>query len=76
MTVTSQGRIMKVGNSLVLVLPKTVCDNYGLEKGTTLDIAMTENGLFIPAKQNDSSFIKQELENALKSLGDKKRGKN
>ncbi|MEM3062434.1 MAG: hypothetical protein QW303_02660, partial [Nitrososphaerota archaeon] len=59
------------GNSLVLVLPKTVCDNYGLEKGTTLQIAMTDNGLFIPAKQNDTAFIKKELESALKSFADR-----
>lgn len=73
MTVTAESKIMKVGNSLAMILPKTVCDNYGFQKGNTLEIAMTENGLFIPAKQNDSSFIKQELENALKSLGNKKK---
>jgi len=73
MTVTAEGRIMKVGNSLVLVLPKTVCDNYGLKKGTSLEIAMTDSGLFIPAKQNESSFIKKELEIALKSIDNKKK---
>lgn len=74
MAITAEGRIMKVGNSLVLVLPKTVCDNYGLEKGTTLQIAMTDEGLFIPAKQNESAFVKKALESALKSLGDNRRG--
>jgi antitoxin component of MazEF toxin-antitoxin module len=71
MTVTAEGRIMKVGNSLVMVLPKIVCDNYSLEKGNVLNIAMTDNGIFIPIKQNDSAFIQKELENALKSLSGK-----
>jgi len=71
MTVTAEGRVMKVGNSLVLVLPKIVFENYSIEKGDTLKIGMTEHGLFIPAKQNESAFIQKELENALKSLGGK-----
>ncbi|HJW19405.1 MAG TPA: hypothetical protein VJ571_02465 [Candidatus Nitrosotalea sp.] len=71
MTVTAEGRIMKVGNSLVMVLPKIVCDNYKLSKGEVLQIAMTDNGIFIPVKLNDSAFVKKELENALKSLSGK-----
>lgn len=71
MTVTAEGRVMKVGNSLVLVLPKIVFENYSIEKGDTLKIGMTEHGLFIPAKQNESAFIQKELENALKSLSGK-----
>lgn len=70
---TADGKIMKVGNSLVLTLPRIVCDNYKLEKGNTLSIAMTDDGLFIPAKLNESSFVKEALENALKSLGDNKK---
>ena len=71
MTVTAEGRVMKVGNSLVLVLPKIVFENYSIEKGDTLKIAMTESGLFIPAKQNESDFIQKEIENALKSVSGK-----
>lgn len=74
MTVSAEGKIIKVGNSFAMILPKIVCDNYKLEKGKTLNIAMTDNGLFIPAKQNESAFIKRELENALKSLSDKRTG--
>jgi len=72
MTVTVEGKIMKVGNSLVLTLPKVICDNYNLIKGNSLNIAMTENGLFIPAKQNESDFIQKEIENALKSVSSKR----
>ena len=68
MTVTAEGKIMKVGNSLALVLPKIVFENYSIEKGHSLKIVMTENGLFIPAKQNESDFIQKEIENALKSV--------
>lgn len=71
MTVTAEGRVMKVGNSLVLVLPKIVFENYSIEKGDSMKIVMTEHGLFIPAKQNESSFIQKELENALKSVTSK-----
>ena len=67
MTVTAEGKIVKVGNSFAMILPKIVCDNYKLEKGNTLNIAMTDDGLFIPVKQNESAFITKALENALKS---------
>ncbi len=75
MTITAEGRIMKVGNSLVMTLPKIVCDNYKIEKGDSLNIAMTDSGLFIPAKQNESAFVKKELEIALKSLNDNKKAR-
>ena len=65
---------MKVGNSSALVLPKIVFDNYDVKKGDSLKIILTENGLFIPAKQNESDFIQREIENALKSVSGK-RGK-
>ena len=67
MTVTAEGKIVKVGNSFAMILPKIVCNNYKLEKGNTLNIAMTDEGLFIPAKQNESIFITKALENVLKS---------
>ena len=44
-----------------MILPKIVCENYKIEKGNTLNIAMTDNGLFIPAKQNESGFIQKEM---------------
>ena len=65
------GSIMKVGNSLSLILPKPVCDNYEIEKGDSLKIITMETGLFIPVKPRESAFIKKELENALKSIGSK-----
>lgn len=68
---TADGKIMKVGNSLVLTLPRIVCDNYKLEKGDTMNIAMTDDGLFIPAKLNESAFVKKALEKSLKSLSGK-----
>lgn len=71
MLVNAEGKITKVGNSSALILPKIVFDNYQVKQGDMVKIVMTENGLFIPAKQNESNFIKKELENALKSLGSK-----
>jgi antitoxin component of MazEF toxin-antitoxin module len=61
MTVTTESKIIKVGNSFAMILPKIVCENYKIEKGNTLNIAMTDNGLFIPAKQNESGFIQKEM---------------
>lgn len=71
MPVTADSKIVKVGNSFAMILPKIVCDNYKLEKGDTMNIVMTDSGLFIPAKQNESAFIQKELENALKSWSGK-----
>jgi antitoxin component of MazEF toxin-antitoxin module len=71
MPLTAEGKIIKVGNSSAVILPKIVFDNYHIEQGNMLKIVMTENGLFIPAKQNESAFIQKELENALKSLSGK-----
>jgi len=49
---------MKVGNSTVMVLPKSLCDNFGIKVGTKdkpikLPVLATENGLFIPLKQKE-----------------------
>jgi antitoxin component of MazEF toxin-antitoxin module len=65
------GRIMKVGNSRVLVLPKTLCDMYEIEVKQDLEIIPTEGGFFIPVKPRALAPIKEVLENALKSLGSK-----
>jgi antitoxin component of MazEF toxin-antitoxin module len=43
--------VMKVGNSLVLVLPKPLCDGFGIGKGDTLDLAVTDKGIYIPIEQ-------------------------
>ena len=39
--------VMKVGNSLVLVLPKPVVEGFGIEKGDTLRLAVTDKGIYI-----------------------------
>lgn len=68
MLVNAEGKITKVGNSSALILPKIVFDNYQVKQGDIVKIVMTENGLFIPTKQNESNFIQKEIENALKSV--------
>ena len=65
------GRIMKVGNSLVMTLPKTLCDTYEIDVKQDLEIIPTEGGFFIPVKPRALAPIKEVLENALKSLGGK-----
>lgn len=65
------GRVMKVGNSRVLVLPKSLCDTYEVEVKKDLKIIPTEGGFFIVVKPRALTPIKEVLENALKSLGSK-----
>ncbi len=71
MITSAEGKIIKVGNSSAVILPKIIFDNYKIEQGDTLKILMTEQGLFIPAKQNEPDFIQKEIENALKSVSGK-----
>jgi len=42
--------VMKVGNSLALALPVSLCENFGIKKGDRLDIIYTQQGLLIPHK--------------------------
>lgn len=65
------GRVMKVGNSRALILPKSLCDTYEIEVKTDLEIIPTEGGFFVPVKPRALAPIKEVLENALKSLGSK-----
>jgi len=65
---STESKIVTVGNSKAVILPTIVFENYNIKKGDTVKILMTEQGLFIPAKQNESAFIHKELENALKSM--------
>jgi antitoxin component of MazEF toxin-antitoxin module len=71
MPLSTESKIIKVGNSSAVILPKIIFDNYKIEQGDMLKIVMTESGLFIPAKQNASDFIQREIENALKSVSGK-----
>jgi len=59
--------VMKVGNSLVLVLPKPVVEGFGIEKGDTLRLAVTDKGVYIPAGQkikadNEATDLIKEVE--------------
>jgi len=48
MPITLSGSVMKVGNSHVLVLPRPVMENYDIERGDSLDIVITDKGIYIP----------------------------
>jgi len=64
--------IMKVGNSTVMVLPKSLCDNFGIkpaekkEKPVKLQVLATENGMFIPLKQKEE--LKEKISELLKEM--------
>ncbi|MHB8547425.1 MAG: hypothetical protein ACYDAJ_11730 [Nitrosotalea sp.] len=66
--------IMKVGNSTVMVLPKSLCDNFGIKPADTekkqkpvkLQVLATENGMFIPLKQKEE--LKEKITELLKEM--------
>lgn len=62
------GRTMKAGNSIVMILPKTICDIFEIEKGKDYDIVATDSGLFIPIKPRELTSIKELLEQSIENL--------
>lgn len=54
MPITLNGSVMKVGNSHALILPRPVMDNYNIEKGDSLDIVITDKGIYIPLEPKKS----------------------
>lgn len=57
---------MKVGNSLVLVLPKQLCDIFQITKGKECEILATNDGLFIPLQPQELDTIKETIEKWIK----------
>jgi len=61
------GSVMKVGNSLVVVLPKPIVDNFGIEKGDQIEMVVSEKGIYIPittkgqAKNKEAEKIMKEM---------------
>lgn len=62
------GSVMKVGNSLVVVLPKPITDNFGIEKGDTIKMVVTDKGIYIPLSQKAST---KEIEKIMKEMQNK-----
>ncbi len=62
--------VMKVGNSTVMVLPKSLCDNFGIKEKTKLPVLATENGLFVPLKQKKE--LNKEIQEWIKTNKGKK----
>lgn len=61
------GSVMKVGNSLVVVLPKPIVDNFGIQKGDQIEMVVSEKGIYIPvttkgqAKSREAEKIMKEM---------------
>ena len=57
MPFTFKGTVSKVGNSNMLTLPKPLCDSFGIEKGDSLSLVVTDKGIYIPlvAKKNSEA---------------------
>lgn len=56
--------VMQVGNSKVIVLPKSLCDNFGIKDKMRLTVLATESGLLIPLKQKED--LREEIEEIIK----------
>ena len=61
------GSAMKVGNSMVVVLPKPIVDNFGIEKGDTIKMVVTDKGIYIPLTPKGQSKSK-EVEKIMKEM--------
>jgi antitoxin component of MazEF toxin-antitoxin module len=53
MPLAFKSTVMKVGNSLVLVLPKPLCDGFGIKKGSVLNVTARDDGIYIPLFEHD-----------------------
>ena len=51
MEFTFKGKVMKVGNSLCMSISKHIVEAYDLKKGQSLDLLVTDKGIYIPLKE-------------------------
>ena len=47
--------VTSVGSSSVVVLPKPVVDGFNLKKGNKLEMTVTDNGIYIPLIEKQTS---------------------
>ena len=60
--ITTKAKLMRVGNSLALIIPQVVCNNYNMKKGQEFIIGLHDDGLIVPVKLNEHEYeIKVEL---------------
>ena len=59
MAFTFKGTVTKVGNSNMLVLPKPLCDAFGIERGDSLSLIVTDKGVYIPLIAKKDSQTKK-----------------
>jgi bifunctional DNA-binding transcriptional regulator/antitoxin component of YhaV-PrlF toxin-antitoxin module len=56
---TFKATVTKVGNSNMLALPKPVCDAFGIERGDSLYLVVTDKGVYIPLITKKDSEMKR-----------------
>ena len=61
------GSVMKVGNSLAVVLPKPLVDNFGIGKGDSMKMIVTDKGIYIPLTSKGQAKNK-EVEKIMKEM--------
>lgn len=50
---------------MVVVLPKAIVDNFGIDKGESLKMIVTDKGIFIPLSAKNQS---KEIEKIMKEM--------
>lgn len=56
---TFKATVTKVGNSNMLALPKPLCDAFGIQRGDSLSLVVTEKGVYIPLIVKKDSEMKR-----------------
>jgi bifunctional DNA-binding transcriptional regulator/antitoxin component of YhaV-PrlF toxin-antitoxin module len=56
---TFKATVTKVGHSNMLALPKPLCDAFGIQRGDSLSLVVTEKGVYIPLIVKKDSDMKR-----------------
>lgn len=55
-----KGTVMKVGNGLLLTIPKPICDGYKIQKGDVVTIRVEDDKLTIPLSDIEHRTIQKQ----------------
>lgn len=56
MALEFKASVMKVGNGLLITIPKAVCDGFRIEKGDTLTLRVTDDSITIPLSERQRAI--------------------
>lgn len=62
MPIEFKATVMKVGNGLLVTLPKPICDGFGIQKGDILTIRVKDEIIEIPLDEKKGSTHDREAQ--------------